>query len=318
MTDIEKELIHYVNHFKDKTVFCNCHDDEHSNFFRYFMLNFENFGLKRLLATHFEKEGQSYFFDVNRDNFSLPPRHIDGSYNWDKLFTLKKPLRGNGDFRSQKSIDILKRADIVVTNPTFSLFREYMAQLIQYNKKFLIIGNINAVTYKDIFPLIKENKVWLGSGGAKGNMEFQVPESYSLIGASCKTDESGQKCIKMCNVRWFTNLDVSEHRKDLVLYKHYNPKDYPKYDNYDAINVDKTVDIPVDYYGVIGVPITFLDKYNPFQFEIVNMLNRYILIGEKMRNEDIRLRHSYACNVDGKAKYARVLIKWKTTAAITS
>ena len=292
MGDIEKELIHYINHFRNKIIFCNCHDDKHSNFFRYFILNFENLSLKRLLATHFEKEGQSYFFDVNRDNFSLPPRHIDGSYNWDKLFTLKKPLKENGDFRSLESIELLKQSDIVVTNPPFSLFREYVAQLVEYHKKFLIMSNINAVTYKDIFPLIKENKIWFGSGSTRGNTEFRVPDSYPLIGS----------------IRWFTNLDIPKRHEDLILYKHYDPKEYPKYDNYDAINVNKTVDIPIDYDGVMGVPITFLDKYNPNQFELVGELNN---------GSDNRYDFEKPI-INGKKIFKRILIKIKSPEAISS
>ena len=178
-------------------------------------------------------------------------------------------LDGDGDFRSEESIAFLKEADIVVTNPPFSLFREYVAQLIEYNKKFLIIGNINAVTYKEIFPLIKANKMWLGRSIHSGDREFRVPDDYPLNASGTRIDEEGKKYIRVKGVRWYTNLDYEARHDNLILYKHYTPEEYPKYDNYDAINVDKTNEIPNDYDGVMGVPITFLDKYNPDQFEIV-------------------------------------------------
>lgn len=187
--------------------------------------------------------------------------------DWDKVDV--KPLHGDGDFRSAECIELLKQADIVVTNPPFSLFREYVAQLIAYNKKFLIIGNQNAITYKEIFPLIKGNKLWLGCSIHSGDREFGVPDDYPLMAANSRIDENGKKYIRVKGVRWFTNLDYKERHEELILYKRYNPEEYPKYDNYDAINVDKTADIPCDYDGVMGVPITFLDKYNPEQFEIV-------------------------------------------------
>lgn len=282
--DIENELKHYRNHFKNKIVFCNCGDDENTNFFRYFYLNFEFLCLKKLLCTAFKNKensdsdenglSSSYYLEVSKKNFFLPSYNEERqNYNWDETKIFRKPLKENGDFRSQECIDLLKQADIVVTNPPFSLFREYIAQLVEFNKKFLIMANINAVTYKDVFPLIKENKIWLGSGIGSSNIEFMVPDSYDLFGSSCRVDNNGKKFIKVSGVRWFTNLDIEKRHEDLILFRKYNPEDYPKYDNYDAINVNKTVDIPIDYDGVMGVPITFLDKYNPEQFKIIGELN---------------------------------------------
>ena len=268
LSDIEKELGNYKNHLKNSAIFCNCDDPEESNFWNYFALNFEFLGLKKLIATHykdanlFTKESP-YKLEIVKD------KNKDGKIN--KLDTIKTPLKQNGDFRSPECIEILKKADIVVTNPPFSLFREYVAQLFEYNKKFIIIGNQNAITYKEIFKLIKDNKIWLGQSIHSGDREFRVPEYYPLNASGSRIDENGNKYIRVKGVRWFTNLDYKERHEDLILYKKYkgNESEYPKYENYDAINVNKTKDIPMDYKGHIGVPITFLDKYNPEQFEII-------------------------------------------------
>ena len=232
LTDIKKELSNYKEQFKDKVVFCNCDNPEYSNFWKYFKLNFKHLGLKKLISTHYEEEKPSYKLEYDGKNI------------------VKTPLSQNGDFRSPEAIEILKKADIVVTNPPFSLFREYMAQLIEYEKKFLIIGNKNAVTYKEVFPLLKDNRIWFGYSSR--NMKFLTPENK----------------LKAINARWFTNLDVKKRHEKIILYKEYNSDKYPKYDNYNAINVNKVADIPKDYDGVMGVPITFMDKYNPEQFEI--------------------------------------------------
>ena len=199
-----------------------------------------------------------------------------------------KYLNGDGDFRSEESIELLKQADIVVTNPPFSLFREYVAQLIEYEKKFLIIGNVNALSYKDCFKLVKENKMWLGCSIHSGDREFGVPEDYPLNAAGCRVDENGKKYIRVKGVRWFTNLDYKERHEDLILYKKYDPEEYPRYENFDAINVNKTKEIPVDYKGAMGVPITFLDKYNPEQFEIIGLgiSNSGLEIGVKPYKEE--------------------------------
>ena len=208
-------------------------------------------------------------------------------------------LEGNGDFRSDECVELLKQADIVVTNPPFSLFREYVAQLVEYDKKFLIIGNQNAITYKEVFHLIKENKLWLGCSIHSGDREFRVPDNYPLNAAGYRIDENGIKYIRVKGVRWFTNLDTSKRHEELVLYKNYTPEEYPKYDNYDAIEVSKTVEIPSDYDGVMGVPITFLDKYNPEQFEILGLDDHRV--NWRGRGPDL----------NGKALYRRIIIRRK-------
>ena len=261
LSDIEKELWHYKDHFKGKTIFCNCDDPEESNFYFYFAQNFEFLGIKKLISTHFEREKPSYKLEIISDI------NNDGKIN--KLDTVKTPLKQNWDFRSSECIEILKESDIVITNPPFSLFREYVAQLDEYNKKFVIIGNVNSLTYKEIFKLIKANKLWLWHSIHSGDREFKVPNDYPLNASSSRIDENGNKYIRVKWVRWFTNLDYKERHEDLVLYKTYTQEDYPQYENYDAINVDITKSIPLNYKGAIGVPITFMDKYNPDQFEII-------------------------------------------------
>ena len=259
LSDIEKELGHYSEHFKDKIVFCNCDDPEESHFWKYFEMNFEFLWLKKLISTHFENKKPSYKLEITWD------KNFDGKIN--KLDIAKTPLKQNGDFRSPECIEILKEADIVVTNPPFSLFREYVAQLFENQKKFLIIGNQNALTYKEIFKLIKENKLWLGywfNGGAAHFINKHY-EDYATAG------NHKEWMIRVSGVTWFTNIEIQKRHEDLILYKTYkgNENEYPKYDNFDAINVDRTKDIPIDYKGLIGVPITFMDKYNPEQFEII-------------------------------------------------
>lgn len=290
LSDIEKEIGNYKDYFKNKVVFCNCDDPEESNFWAYFSLNFEYLGLKKLVSTHYEKEKPSYKLEIVRDV------NKDGKIN--RLDTIKVPLKENGDFRSPECIEILKEADIVVTNPPFSLFREYVAQLMEYKKKFIIIGNQNAITYKEIFRLIQDNKVWLGQSIHSGDREFRVPEYYPLNAASSRIDKDGNKYIRVKGVRWFTNLDYKERHENLVLYKKYrgNEIEYPEYDNYKAINVDKTKEIPVDYENDIGVPITFLDKYNPEQFEIIKF---------RKGDDDKDLR------INGKCPYFRIIIRKK-------
>jgi len=254
---IEKEIGAYKEHFRGKTVFCNCDDPLESNFFFYFAQNFEFLGLKKLISTHYHDEKRTYKLEVTRDI------NKDGKINLEDA--VKTPLKQNGDFRSPECIEILKEADIVVTNPPFSLFREYVAQLMEYDKKFLIIGNQNAITYKEIFPLIKENKIWLGHSLDGRNIWFQVPESYEKY----HKIEDGKKYAFVASTVWFTNLDYAKRHEDLILYKTYNPEEYPKYDNYNAIEVSKTKNIPIDFTWYMWVPITFLHKYNPEQFEII-------------------------------------------------
>ncbi len=298
LTDIEKEMRYYKAHFKDKTILCNCDDPRISNFFHYFSYNFEQLGLKRLISTCYKNQERD-FFSQNTDGQAIWLEYT-GDKNGDHVPNADEigihNLQGDGDFRSAECIEFLKQADIVVTNPPFSLFREYVAQLMQYNKKFLIIGNVNSVTYKEIFPLIKDNKMWMGASIHSGDREFGIPDDYPLNAAGWRIDEKGNKFIRVKGVRWFTNLEYIERYEDLILYKNYNPEEYPKYDNYDAINVNETADIPVDYNGVMGVPITFLDKYNPDQFEIIKFRK-----GDD--NKDL--------SVNGVCPYFRILIKRK-------
>ena len=241
LTDVSKELMHYKQHFKDKIVFCNCDDPTWSAFWKYFHLNFEALGLKKLISTHYDKTEPTYKMEYTGGNDN------------DIEVGVKTPLEGNGDFRNQECLDLLDEADIVVTNPPFSLAREYLACLVEYGKKFLIVGDMNWITYKEVFPLLQSNSVWLGNCSVK---EFVQPDGTIK---------------KFGNKLWFTNLDIAKRHEKLILWKHYSSEEYPTYDNYDAINVDKVDQIPCDYDGVMGVPITYLDKYNPEQFEILGI-----------------------------------------------
>lgn len=290
--DIQNELNHYEEHFKGRTVLCNCDDPFESNFCKFFLRNFNYLGLKRLICTSYGTSpvvGQqlSLFDDENEpvsrghgyviDIKEVPMANGRGVSDEDIDALLKsrkrgvKKLKGDGDFRSDECIEYLKQADIVVTNPPFSLFREYIARLVAYQKNFLIIGNVNAITYKEIFPLIKDNRLWLGASIHSGDRKFYVPDDYPLHAAGCGIDKNGRKYIRVKGVRWFTNLDYAARHDKLVLYKKYygNEDEYPHYANYDAINVNKVADIPCDYFEEIGVPITYLDKHNPEQFEII-------------------------------------------------
>lgn len=267
LCDIENELCHYREHFKGKIVLCNCDDPRVSNFSVYFVLNFKALGLKRLITTCY-KNNEPDIISLNESERAVYAIY-DGTPECNSIEDAKQiPYKefeySDGDFRSAECVELLKQADIVVTNPPFSLFREYIAQLFKYDKKFLIIGNQNAITYKEVFPMIKENKMWLGFGFKGGAGHFM-----SNYEDTATAGDHRKGMIRVSGVTWFTNLDISKRHEDIILYKHYSPELYPKYDNYDAINIDKTSDIPVDYDGVMGVPITFLDKYNPEQFEIV-------------------------------------------------
>ena len=259
LEDISNEMRHYKDHFKDKVVYCNCDDATWSNFWRYFHLSFAHLGLKKLISTGYNPGGTAY-----------KAEYTGGNDN-DISVCVKTDLTGDGDFRSEESIECLKEADIVVTNPPFSLFREYVAQLMEYDKKFLIIGNVNAVTYKEFFPLIKEGKVWSGFSFNK-TMEFIMPDDYVLKGKAY-IDANGKKHGFVPSVAWYTNLDISKRHETIDLFKKYTPEEYPTYDNFDAINIDRVAYIPKDYDGVMGVPLTFMDKYNPEQFEIVGYLD---------------------------------------------
>ena len=294
---IEKELRHYKKHFKDKVVLCNCDDPYESNFFKYFALNFNYLGLKKLIATCYATSsfayGQISIFDivnvVNPVTEARSPYKIeitevddvnnDGAVNLADVEHLIKNeknvltlLEGDGDFRSDECLALLDEADIVVTNPPFSLLKEFIAVLIEHKKDFLIIGNQNNITYKDIFPLLMENKVWLGYGF--GDMVFKVPSHYEPRETRFWIDETGQKYRSLGNICWFTNLDILKRHEDIDLYRKYSPEEYPYYDNYNAINVSKVSEIPEDFEGVMGVPITFLDKYNPNQFEILGLAQK--------------------------------------------
>lgn len=294
--DIENELKYYKIHFKDKVVLCNCDDPRESEFFKYFVENFEKLGLKRLIATCYKSQDVDLFSqgDCERAICQIYEGDTNGNMTLDDNEVCVRYLEGDGDFRSAECIEILKQADIVVTNPPFSLFREYVAQLFEYDKKFLIIGNVNAITYKEFFPMIRDNKVWMGASIHSGDRKFCVPDNYPLNAAGCGIDENGRKFIRVKGVRWWTNLDYPQRHESMPLYKKYTPDEYPKFDNYDAINVNKTSDIPCDYDGVMGVPITFLDKYNPAQFEII-----------KFRKGD----DDKDLTVNGKCPYFRILIR---------
>ena len=290
LEDIEKEMCHYREHFRGKVIYCNCDDPKESNFFKFFSLQFEFLGLKKLISTGYKENGHgvAYIYEGDKNENNLPDDSEIQTYE----------LQGNGDFRSEECIEFLKEADVVVTNPPFSLFREYVSQLVEYGKKFLIIGNKNAITYKEIFPLIKENKLWLG---------VYSPSEYILPNGEKTKSVSG-----LC--RWFTNLEHDHRNRPLDLTQRYDPRYYPKYDNYDCIECSKVMDIPRDYDGVIGVPITFLDKYCPTQFRIVGLCN-------DKRNDnpcfikcdkyylDDRHKEFRGCVVNSKATYARIFIQ---------
>lgn len=269
LSDIERELGHYKEHFKDKVVLCNCDDPRVSNFFHYFSYNFEYLGLKKLIATCYKNQNMD-LFSQNDSEQAIYLEYL-GDKNGNKIPDPEeigiKTFKGDGDFRSDECIELLKQADIVVTNPPFSLFREYVDQLMEYNKQFVIVGHQNATKYKKIFRTIKDNKMWLGYGfkGGAGHFINKEYQDYATAG------NHKEGMIRVSGVVWLTNMEITKRQEDLILYKKYNPKEYPKYDNYGAIEVSKTKEIPLDYEGVIGVPITFLDKYNPEQFEIVGM-----------------------------------------------
>lgn len=297
LSDIERELKHYKDQFESKTVYCNCDDPRVSNFFHFFSYNFENFGLKRLIASCYKNQEMDLFsknksetailldYSGDKNNNSVPDPTEIGIRN----------LKGDGDFRNQESIEFLKQADIVVTNPPFSLFREYMSQLVQHDKKFLVIGHQNAITYKEIFPLIMDNKIWLGHG-FKGNAAHFISQYEDTATAS----DRREGMIRVSGVQWFTNLDVSKRHEELILYKKYTAAEYPKYDDFDAIEVGKTSEIPMDYDGIMGVPITFLNKYNPDQFEIVGNLGSYAPDGYSLASK---------IHINGQKIYKRIAIR---------
>ena len=269
LSDIERELKYYKKHFKDKVVYCNCDDPRVSNFFYYFSYNFEKLGLKKLVATCYKNQNMDLFSqnDAEQAIYLEYTGDKNGNNIPDPTEIGIKKLKGDGDFRRKECIELLKQADIVVTNPPFSLFREYVSQLIEYDKKFVIVGHQNAIKYKEIFPLIRDNKLWLGYG-FKGGAGHFINEHYEDYATATDRKEG---MIRVSGVHWFTNLEINKRHEDLILYKKYTPEEYPKFENFDAINVDVTKDIPMDYDGLMGVPITFMDKYNPDQFEIIGV-----------------------------------------------
>ena len=301
LTDIEKEMRHYKDFFKGKVVYCNCDDARESNFFKYFSLNFEHLGLKKLISTGFKADGKGVVLIYEGDK--------NGNRKVDNEEIIVNELEGDGDFRSAECIEYLKECDVVVTNPPFSLFREYVAQLMEYGKKFLIIGEQNALTYKEIFPYIKANQLWWGASIHSGDRKFYVPDNYSLNAATCGIDENGKRFIRVKGIRWWTNIENTTHSTPMDLYRKYSPEYYPKYDNYDAIEVSKTCDIPMDYDGVMGVPITFFDKYCPSQFEILDARN-YTSI-DKLKSKTTFLVKDKDSAINGKPTYARILIRRK-------
>ncbi|MDE2958000.1 MAG: adenine-specific methyltransferase EcoRI family protein [Bacteroidota bacterium] len=319
LSDIENELRHYRRHFVGKMVYCNCDDPRVSNFFQYFSFNFERLGLRKLITTCYKNQNADLFsqhdseraiwleYTGDKDGNRVPDAHEIGIH----------ALTGDGDFRSSECVELLRQADIVVTNPPFSLFREYVAQLVRFNKQFLIIGSKNAITYKEIFPLIRANRLWLGCQSMGRDMLFDVPEHYAhhlvktgKLGSTYKVVAG--KVKGRSTSCWFTNLDHKKRRESMILYKRYSPEDYPKYDNYDAINVNKTAEIPCDYEGIMGVPISFLDKYNPGQFEIVGVdydVKTGLLKWLINPNWAGKIDRGY---INGKRCYARILIRHKS------
>lgn len=315
LADIERELCNYWPHFRGKTVLCNCDDPYESNFFKYFALRFNQLGLKKLICTSYNGSpvcGNELLlqFDDEPDRTAykaviteVPDLNNDGAIDLTDIQMLLRSGKGNilttlqsGDFRSQECIEMLTEADIVVTNPPFSLFREYISQLVEYDKKFLIIGHQNAITYKEVFPLIMSNKLWLGYGFKGGAAHFSSPYEDKATAGNHK-----EGMIRVSGVMWFTNLEHNKRHQPLDLVCRYDPEEYPKYDNYDAIEVGKTAEIPCDYDGAMGVPITFLDKYCPEQFEIIGELNH---------GKDSKFDFAEPI-LNGKTIFKRLLIKRK-------
>jgi hypothetical protein len=348
--DIENELYHYKSHFKGKTVFCNCDDPYESNFFKYFAMNFNFLGLKKLIATCYVTSPVMYTqlslfddmeqtvtkpVDPNKKPYKVEITEVkdengDGAFNLEDIKHLLKNkknvctvLKGNGDFRSDECIALLKEADIVVTNPPFSLFREYIALLIEYNKQFIVLSNQNAITYKEFFPYLMQNKIWIGYGFNK-SFVYKTPYPNKLEAnrkfVISKGYDPDEGYVKVPGICWFTNLDIEKRHEELILYKNYNPNEYPQYDNYDAINIDKVTDIPIDYNGIMGVPITFMDKYNPDQFEILGITDRNAQYGYRTRVytetdaknfNDLNRGPVLRINNEYKVVYTRIFIRRK-------
>lgn len=351
LSDIEKEMRYYRKHFKGKTVLCNCDDPFESNFFKYFVLNFNRLGLKKLIATsyagspimgsqlkyHVDSNGQMCFLDdksVPDDNVRRPYKAIvttvhdttgDGGidmFDVAELFRMGEneltELEGDGDYRSEECLELLREADIVVTNPPFSKFREYVGTLMEYQKNFIIIGNVNALKYKEIFPYVISNQIWLGASIHSGDRAFFVPDDYPLDASSCGVDEAtGRKYIRVKGVRWYTNLDMKQRHEELILVRKYSQEANPHYDNYNAIEISKTADIPYDYAGIMGVPITFFDKFNPDQFEIIwqasgnTRASAPAEVLEQLGYTPSKEDRGGCCLLNGKRTYDRIFIRNK-------
>ena len=313
LSDIERELKYYKDHFRNKVVYCNCDDPTVSNFFCYFFLNFNELGLKKLITTCYKNQNFDLFSQHDQEK-AIGIKYVgDHSPSLENINIFQ--LQRDGDFRSRECVELLKQSDIVVTNPPFSLFREYVALLMEHEKKFVIIGNKNAIAYKEIFRLIKEGRLWGGNTPMGKDMLFDVPQDYAEELVATKKEGSAYKIVDgivkgRSQSIWFANLDYPKRHEDLILYKRYSPDEYPKYDNYDAIEVSKTDSIPIDYDGNMGVPVTFLDKHNPDQFEILGLsasagYDPSIVGIPILRDGDAR------ASIDGKTKYARILIRRK-------
>ena len=309
LSDIENELRFYRDHFRGKVIYCNCDDPRVSKFFHFFSLQFRFLGLKKLITTCYKNQQRDMF--SRNDAEKAIWLEYNGTENETAIPSLEDIgvhyLEGDGDFRSQECIDLLKQADVVVTNPPFSLFREYVAQLMKYEKKFIIIGNKNAIKYKEIFPLIEDNRLWVGNTPMSRDLLFDVPKDYAQELVETRKEGSAYKIVDgvvkgRSQGIWFTNLDHKKRHEELILWKRYSPEEYPTYDNYNAINVNKVAEIPYDYDGEMGVPITFIDKYNPDQFDIIG-LDRPIMS---------KLTGKVSCfYLNGKELYSRIVIRRK-------
>lgn len=332
--DVAKEMVKHGDKLRGKTVLCNCDDPFESAFFRYFALHFNKIGLAKLISTSYAGSpmaGKEYPLEEDTSAYEAVVTEVpdeplvrpDSSLDLEALFALPGNslvhLDGDGDFRSRECVASLEQADVVATNPPFSLFREYIGQLVQHEKDFIILGNMNAATCREVFPLFSENRVWYGESIRSGDRKFYVPDSYPLNAANCGVDEKGRRFIRVKGVRWFTNLDNNRRHEPIELTRRYDPSEYPQYENYDAIEVARTQNIPLDYEGLMGVPITFLDKYSPDQFEIVMLANGNArtnvpsatleAVGYQPHPED----RGGVGIINGKRVYARILIRKRSS-----
>lgn len=332
--DVAREMTQYPERLRGKTVLCNCDDPFESAFFRFFVLHFDELGLAGLTSTCYADSpmaGREYPLEGGTSAYKavvteVPDESLvrpDGSLDLESLFAMPgnslAHLAGDGDFRSEECEALLEAADVVATNPPFSLFREYMSQLERHNKQFIILGNMNAATYREVFPLFRDDKVWYGESIRSGDRKFHVPDSYPLNAAGCGVDDSGRRFIRVKGVRWLTNMDIDRRHEPIPLTESYTAAKYPRYENYDAIEVGRTLNIPADYDGIMGVPITFLDRYSPDQFEIIMLAN-----GNARSNVDSKILAEVGYRphpedkggvgiVNGRRAYARILIRRKSS-----